>query len=130
MYRRLSIIAGILGIGILALNSIANALYLYVSIPWFDMFMHTLGGAFTAVMIGALVVKRGLTSRESFITILLTVFIVGLGWEYYEYIVQFFIKGANLANISDSLSDVICDMFGGTIAASFVILLQRRYNRA
>lgn len=129
MYRKLIIIAGVLGIGILLSNALANKLYLYVSIPWFDMVMHGLGGVFIAVTVGALLINNSYRPREQLVMILLAVFIIGLGWEYYEYLVQFFVKAVDLAKIPDSISDLICDMIGGTLGATFVILLQKRYNR-
>lgn len=131
MYRRLIAYAASVGIGVLLLNSVANAFYWYVSIPWFDMFMHTLGGVFVALLGGAFLARRlvELTPRELFITVALFVFIIGLGWEYYEYIVQFYIKNVHLADVSDSISDLICDMIGGSIGSLFVIRAQKRYNR-
>lgn len=119
------------GIGIFALNTAAIAFYWYASMFWFDMLMHTLGGVFVALLGGALFTRtfRTLGWREIMITNLLFIFIIGLGWEFYEYIVQFWIKGINLASISDSISDVICDMTGGILGTYFVILIKRRYNR-
>ena len=130
MYRRLIIIALLLAVGTFTLNAIAVLFYWYVSIWWFDMLMHTIGGVLVAVLGSALILKhlKGLTRKETYITIALFVFIIGLGWEYYEYIVQFYIKSVHLADISDSISDLICDMVGGSIGAGFVILLQKRYN--
>lgn len=128
MYQRLAIASAALGIGIFMLNLFANAFYIYVSIYWFDMFMHALGGVFIAVTTGALIARKSYTHTERFILLLLVVFIVGLGWEYYEYLVQFFIKAVDLAKIPDSISDLICDMIGGTLGAIFVILSQKRYN--
>lgn len=129
MYRKLIMTASILGIGIFLINALANRLYLYASIPWFDMLMHALGGVFIAVTVGALLTRNAYQRRDQLIMILLAVFIIGLGWEYYEYLVQFFIKAVDLAKIPDSISDLICDMIGGTLGATFVILLQKRYNR-
>ena len=131
MYRRLIILAAIVGIGLFVTNAMAVIFYWYVSIPWFDMFMHTIGGVFTALVGTAFLLPRlkGLRPMELFITISLFVFIIGLFWEYYEYIVQFYIKSVQLANISDSISDLICDMVGGSIGAFFVILLNKRYNK-
>ncbi len=132
MYRRLIICTAVAGITLLAINTLASALYWYDAIWWFDMGMHALGGVFVALLGGSLVVRqlRVLTGRESLIVILLLVFIIGLGWEYYEYIVQYYVKGVQLAHVSDSISDLICDMIGGSVGALFVILLKKRYNHS
>ena len=131
MYKRLIGSAAALGIIIMLVNALANAFYWYVSIPWFDMLMHTIGGVFVAVLGAALLVRhiRLLPKRELFITLALFVFVIGLVWEYYEYVVQFFIKGVQLAAISDSISDIICDMAGGMIGSIFVIWIKKRYNK-
>lgn len=131
MYKRLIIIACFFGLTLFSLNALANKFYWYVSIPSFDMFMHTLGGVFVSITATALLKKRGYSNvknRDLLIIILLFVFIVGLGWEYYEYIVQFYIKGVQLAVLQDSISDLICDMAGGVIGFIFVILAKKRYN--
>jgi hypothetical protein len=131
MYKRLIAASAVLGILTLVLNAVAVAFYWYVSIGWFDMLMHTLGGVFVAVLGSAFLWKylRVLPAREFFITLALFVFVVGLAWEYYEYVVQFYIKTVHLADMMDSISDLICDMIGGCIGALFVIGLRKRYNR-
>lgn len=131
MYKRLAIVAAIAGVGLCIGNAIATVFYWYTSWWWFDMVMHTLGGMFTAFVCSLVFFKtlRNRSSKQYFITIMLAVFIVGLAWEYYEYIVQFYIKAVHLADITDSISDLICDMFGGGVAVGFVILLRTRYNQ-
>ncbi len=131
MYRRVLTASALTGIGLCVVNWLANTFYWYVTIGWFDMPMHGIGGVFVALCGAAALAKRKsvLTTSELLITILLFVFVVGLAWEYYEYIVQFFVKGVQLASISDSISDLICDMIGGVVGVSFVLLLQKRYNK-
>lgn len=128
MDRKLALTSATLGIGIFLLNAFASVFYIYISTPWFDMLMHALGGVFIAITTAALLAKRLYSKHERFIVLLLTVFIIGLGWEYYEYLVQFVIKSVDLAKIPDSVSDLICDMIGGTLGATFVILARKRYN--
>ena len=95
------------------------------------MLMHTIGGVFVA-FVGATYLFRqtqALTWGEYFITLALLVFIIGLAWEYYEYVVQYYVKGVQLASVADSVSDLICDMIGGSVGALFVIWTKKRYNR-
>ena len=131
MYKVLVALSAISGISLFVVNALAVVFYWYVSIGWFDMLMHTIGGLFVAFLGSAFLFKhiRKLGSRELFVTIGLFVFIIGLAWEYYEYIVQFYIKSVQLADVADSISDLICDMVGGTIGAIFVILIKKRYNQ-
>jgi hypothetical protein len=64
------------------------------------------------------------------VTVLLFVLIVGIGWEFFEYGVQNLIKGSpQLANIPDSIKDVLMDIIGGKIASFFVLRVIKRYNR-
>ncbi len=131
MYKRLVLGAAFFGIAVFAVNALAITFYWYASITHFDKLVHTLGGIFAAVAGSAFLYKHAQTlrKRELVITALLFVFIVGLAWEYYEYILQFYIKNIHLADIPDSIGDLVADMIGGILGISFVILLQKRYNR-
>ncbi len=131
MYKKLVGYAALVGIGIFLINTLAHVFYWYVSIWWFDMLMHTIGGVFVAFVCSMITFKQieSLPFRELFIVIALMVFIVGLAWEYYEYVVQYYVRGVQLASIPDSVSDLICDMIGGSLGALFVIWTKKRYNR-
>jgi uncharacterized membrane protein YoaK (UPF0700 family) len=131
MRQKLIKTALLLVIAIFVFNVMAYAFYWYASVWWYDMAMHTAGGLFLALLAGA-VFERHILSHDkwrSIVLILLTVFIIGLSWEYFEYVVQFFIKSVSLAAVTDSVSDLICDMVGGIIGAIFVLHEKKRYNR-
>lgn len=130
MYKVLVALAAFVGISLFIINGVASVFYWYVSIWWFDMLMHVIGGIFVGLIGSAFLHKHleGLSGKEVFVSLALFVFIIGLGWEYYEYILQFYIKSVQLADVADSISDLICDMVGGIIATLFVILLRKRYN--
>jgi hypothetical protein len=130
MYRTLIGYASFVGIVLLSLNTIAHTFYWYTAIWGFDKVMHTIGGIFLALLIGAIFWPQvnTLHNHNMFVTIVLFVFVIGLGWEYYEYIVQAFTR-VPLANIPDSIGDITFDMIGGSIGAFFVILLNKQYNR-
>ena len=92
--------------------------------------MHTLGGIFLGLG-GAALFFRAFENRTPFYVLsflLLIVFIFGLGWEGYEYAVQYFVKHAQLATFWDSLSDLAFDLAGGGIATLFVLIEKKRYN--
>lgn len=129
MRKRLFFTAFVL-VGLLFLfNLMANAFYWYTSIFGFDKIMHFFGGVFLAFLVCALR-PRPLESPvgRSIIKVAFIVFIIGLGWEFFEYGVQFLIKGVHLADPIDSVGDLIFDVVGGIIGTFFVILEKKRYN--
>lgn len=116
---------------LVALNTAANTFFWYISIYWYDMMMHTIGGVFLALFATALFFKHiiSLNTLKTMIILLLFVFVIGLGWEFFEYTIQYLIKGsARLADVNDSISDLLCDIGGGIIGAFFVIVRKTRYN--
>ena len=131
MYQRLVKNASIIGILIFVVNLLANRFYWYTTIFGFDKFMHTLGGAFIIFIIASVYIKelRELRPWQIFVVLTLGAFVVGLIWEYYEYLVQAFVKTVHLADIPDSIGDLIFDVLGGSIGSFFVILINKRYNR-
>ena len=131
--KRLAIVSLLLIVVLVGLHTAANTFYWYVSISWYDMMMHTLGGVFLAVFAAAFFNRFiiRLPRYEVIIILLLTVLIIGLGWEFFEYTVQYIVKGsARLANIPDSVSDIVCDMVGGILGVCFVLNQKKRYNRS
>lgn len=130
MKKTLYLYAGMTVVLVFFLNLFAHFFYWYVSIPWYDMLMHTLGGIFLALWCGALWSRNvsHMSTKKSFAFIIGFVIVVGLGWEVFEYIVQGIIKGVQIADIPDSASDLICDTVGGIIGFSFVKRVHARYN--
>lgn len=115
---------------VFALHLLATVFYWYNSVSDFDKIMHTLGGVFIALL-GAMLFWRyvsHLGRRDTVVALLLFVLIMGLAWEYYEYVIQFFVKHVHLADIDDSITDLIADMCGGVLGASFVLWSKKRYN--
>lgn len=99
---------------IFLMNLVANKLYLYSSLWYFDMIMHFLGGFWLGLFFFWLFYKDIFPDfkTSSVIKLLLSVFLVGLLWELYEIGVNAsFAKDA--FNLIDTLSDLVCDMLGG-----------------
>jgi len=130
MYKKLITVGSFFGIFIFIMNILANLFYWYTSIFWFDMFMHTLGGVFIAIVFGAIFQNKFSTfsSQKFFLFLISLVFVIGVFWEGYEYVVQYFIKNVHLADLPDSISDLVCDVVGGSLGALFVITSKRSYN--
>ncbi len=120
----------LLVVAVLVLHVLATVFYWYTSINDFDKIMHTLGGIFIALLGGMFCWRyiKHIGWCDMAVALLLFVFIMGLAWEYYEYVVQYFVKGVRLADINDSITDLMCDMLGGIIGTGFVLRSKKRYN--
>jgi glycopeptide antibiotics resistance protein len=96
----------------------------------FDKVMHTFGGIFLAFLVAWYFwnTYTAFSYRKLFWTLIVGVLVIGIAWEGYEYLVQWFIKPLAIANIPDSIGDVIFDTLGGMLGAYLVILERRRYN--
>lgn len=109
-----------LSIFVAVVHNVAQAQRFYYAIPKLDMVMHFLGG----LLIGLIVLKFFYTGKRSeyahvhplkILTITtILVFVVGLGWEFFEY-------GAGLTPLykvatMDTLSDLAFDVAGAVAA--------------
>lgn len=132
MNRKLLIYGCLVVCFIFGVNALANSFYWYSAIWWFDIPMHILGGVFLALICGAIFFSKlsHLSTFKTIVTTLLFVLILGIGWEFFEYLVQAIIKGPQLANVGDSIKDVLMDIIGGNIGYIFVLRQIKRYNRA
>jgi hypothetical protein len=90
--------------------------------------MHFLGGLWIGLMGTWMYFLGPFAKKDKLITIscvacvtLLSVFIIGVLWEGYEYFVQVSIPGATIGNPLDSLSDLFFDMAGGVAATMYLI---------
>lgn len=130
MQKKLFIYSALLGGGIFIVNALANTFFWYVSIPQFDMVMHTLGGVFLAIWGAALLYPMLAPLKPALWMIVLLAFVLIFGflWEVFEFSVQGLMQVETLANIPDSLSDMVFDFLGGIIGTLFAIVRTKRYN--
>ncbi len=103
--------------GVMILDYIARAMSWYWTVPWFDTIMHTLGG-FLVVMLAVPFLKRvGMTLSVQ--TLVLSVIIVGVGWEVFELLNN--ITGVPPEQYwSDTIVDLIADLLGGLLAIAYL----------
>lgn len=116
---------------IAGLHFLAETFYWYVSIWYFDNLMHFLGGLFLSLFSATVLYNylKNKNSRETFFLIMFFVILIGIGWELFEYAVQFFIKNSHrLADITDSFFDMVFDILGGALGILFVLKSKSRYN--
>ena len=106
----------ILIVAIFALNFLANKLYWYSSIWWFDMPMHALGGFWLSLVALYLLSPGGLTefSTKHIFIIIVWVLVIGVGWELFEIFFNNYLAHAPF-NTLDTLSDIFFDLTGGMI---------------
>jgi len=109
---------------------LAYRFYWYATIYGFDKVVHLFGGIATAYILAALWSNyiEHATTHSVWKRLLLLSFIVGVGWECFEYVIQFFVGGPTIATPIDSVGDVVFDMLGASIATFFVLLIKKRYN--
>lgn len=108
-----SYVAGIIFL-IFLMNLLANKLYLYSSLWYFDNIMHFLGGFWLGLFFFWLFYKEIFPNfnKSSSLKLFLGVFLVGLFWEFYEIgINASFARDA--FNLTDTISDLVFDMLGG-----------------
>lgn len=131
MQKKLFLYSAFLIVGIFILNKAAHFFYWYASISQFDMFMHALGGFFVALWGGALLypLLKGNHWKLWVIVLCAFVLVVGFLWEVFEFSVQGVVRVETIANIPDSLSDMVFDMIGGILGTLFVLWRTARYNR-
>lgn len=105
------------------LNLVANALYLYWTTWWVDIFLHFLSGGIlgmTMVLILQYFSNDSILKRSNVIlsTIIFAVF-VGALWEIYELYFHITYFSDGIAYITDTSSDLILDVSGAVLGAMY-----------
>ena len=107
------------------LNFIAGKLNWYISIWYFDMPMHFLGGVFLGFL--AFYCAKyfnfdifNSTFKKQLLYIFFFTLVVGIGWEIYEIMINNLIA-QNPFNTLDTISDLCFDVSGGMMATFFFL---------
>ena len=100
-------------------NAAANKFYWYSSIWYFDIIMHFFGGFWVGIFALYLGNNPQISSKLVW-RILLTVLMIGLGWEIFEIIVDKVIS-RNAFNLLDSSADIFFDSAGGAAAVIYYL---------
>jgi hypothetical protein len=104
---------------IFLLNFLAMKFYWYLSIWYFDMPMHFLGGIWLGLAsIYFFPLKDN--SLKSIFKIFFIVLLVGVGWEVFEILVNKFTV-QDPFNFLDTVSDICFDLAGGLFAIFYFI---------
>jgi len=130
---------------ILLVHTLATVKFWYWTIWWFDIPMHFLGGVWVALAFITLNSKLRIKNSEFavklpnyLITILITlsfVALIGVLWEFAEFLFDFFISLEGHAKIvqqdvADTLGELFFDLLGGLTAAIAFIIGRRKANSA
>ncbi len=116
----LSLLALILFIAVV--NGLANEFSWYWRIPWFDMPMHFLGGLWLGlVALWWYTRDVVLTTFRMFTISLLTVLVIGILWELFEFSMDTFIIISEQNSVFDTITDIIFDIIGGLVAVVYFI---------
>lgn len=111
-------------------NTMALFFHWYRLIWWFDMPMHFMGGFFLVWLV-LYVYNKFFSINSDFILsrslikkILVWAFIIGLGWEWFEWGADLY-TGAGVMHMLDSYSDLFFDMAGAYTA---IFMLKYKYE--
>lgn len=102
---------------IFILNTAGSFFGWYSLLPWYDNMMHFLGGGWLSLVAAFLLfnsIKKH--NNGTLFSIIFFVLIGAVLWEFLEYFVQYITKAPGaLANIPDSISDVVFGVLGGFV---------------
>lgn len=104
---------------IFIVNFLANKFYWYSAIWWSDMPMHFLGGLWLGLILIWLFNFQDLSLRL-ISKIILGVFLIGVGWEFFEFVFNNYIA-KNQFNTLDTISDIFFDLAGGSFAILYFL---------
>jgi len=123
MSAQIPVILVVFLVAIAVVNGFADTYHWYWTTKWLDMPMHFAGGTWLAGF-GAWCqyYRRGI-SVPGFLQVLNVCLIyalsIGLLWEAYEAVVSFLTVG-HMNSMTDTLSDLLFDIIGGTTVAILV----------
>jgi hypothetical protein len=117
--KKFLIRSGFLILLIFLLNFLAMKFYWYSSIWYFDMLMHFLGGIWLG-FISIYIFSLRDNSFESIFKIFFIVFLVGIGWEAFEILINR-LTIQDSFNTLDTVSDVCFDLAGGLFSIFYFL---------
>jgi hypothetical protein len=99
------------------MNYLATVLFLYWTVWWMDMLVHTLGGVWVALTVLWLMSLRKEIhfNFKTGVMVLWGVIIVGILWEVFELATGVTSFADGMVYVLDTVSDMIMDIIGGII---------------
>ena len=125
---------------ILLFHFIATFNYWYWAYLWLDMPMHFLGGFWVAMAFVYLIFNYQFPIpseflKQNFLSFLIItlsfVALIGVLWEFYEFLSDFFLSSKNYTQIfqqgaADTMGDLFFDLLGGTVLSLAFKLFSRK----
>lgn len=105
---------------IFVLNALADKLYWYYTIWYFDMVTHFLGGFWIGLAFFYIFLKKNYINYLDILKIIFFVLFIGIFWEIFEFIVNNYLA-QNPFNILDTLSDIFFDLSGGILSILYFL---------
>lgn len=123
MLRRPYFLTAILSLILLGIHWYADTNSLYFTYKWLDIPMHLFGG-FVVALLGVCLLSflhKKIEKSIFFILVVLFVLVVGLSWEVFELFMNivYHIRTIDLANIYDTIFDLINDVIGAVVVLYF-----------
>ena len=126
---------------ILSVHTLATVRYWYWTIWWFDIPMHFFGGFWAAVVFVWFInkyfpqISQLHNFLSSLIAILSFVALIGVLWEFAEFLFDVFISSGGYAKIvqqdaADTLGDLLFDLLGGLTVAVIFLTGKNKANSA
>jgi hypothetical protein len=103
------------------LNLIGEGQGLYDRLAWYDVMMHAIGGAWSAVLVLWLSTTLGIRPRYA----ILWALAVGVGWEFLELSLGF-THLSDIGYAADTAKDLCMDTIGALVALGLNRLVNRR----
>jgi hypothetical protein len=111
------------GLFLLVLYSLSHFVfepaYMYFEIWWLDIPMHILGGLGVASLVYSILIY--LRKPVTLLPIIVSVFVVAVTWEIYEYV-----RGVVIYDRLSSYLDTVKDLIDGTIGAYIAYLVIKK----
>ena len=124
---------------ILAVHFAGSAFSWYDRLFWLDIIMHFLGGAWVAALSVYLfgeywqVISDKAKPFQEFMLILGSVALVGVLWEFYEFLADVYLLKIHPLNLApdpqvlpDTIADLLNDLIGGSLAFLFIKLKKKK----
>jgi hypothetical protein len=101
---------------------VANSLYLYWTVWWFDIIMHFSAGVcvgMASILVWQYFLDGNISFKKSLVLALFFSLLVGLLWEFFEVYFGIALVSDGVPYITDTISDMILDVCGGLLGGIY-----------
>lgn len=122
---------------IFIIHIFATIYFLYWIIPWLDILMHILGGAFVGLIIlyiyyqSTYVEPRHFSKIFVFLLVLSSTALIGVLWEFFEFFIDEYVAVSGWLTLIGGVRDTLEDLFFnlvGSIASAIIFITTWKKN--